>query len=294
MKYCKPLKKYDVAGFLPSSKWGIQLSHVSLHLKNTYYIFFLPLNNLFMKSQNYLPYFVFVLMIISCKKQAPAPVTVPVVFTSTTYQPLGSYDTLGKPAYLLPRDTISSTLLSFISNTLPDKIDLRTTNPDLLTTKAIADVAITQPSDVFITFVSQGGGFTNTFAFYTYPTTQPPAGTKDIPTITYVFPNSGNRTPLQRGDKVKLGRFNPGTSIGFVILQKAWDLTNHTIDNKAVHFCSNDVLNPEVAPELKKHAVLINYPAESKVLIGFEDVDRTTPTCDHDFNDVVFYCTVKP
>ena len=183
-------------------------------------------------------------------------------------------------------------MLSFISNTLPDKVDLRQSHPDLLTTKAIADIPITKTSDVFITYVSQGGGFTNTFAFYTYPTSKPPAGTKDIPLITYVFPNSGYKTALQRGDKVKLGTFNAGTSIGFVILQKGWDPLKHALDNKVVHFCSNDVLNPEVDPNLKKHAVLINYPAENKVLIGFEDVDRTTAICDHDFNDVVFYATV--
>jgi hypothetical protein len=58
-----------------------------------------------------------------------------------------------------------------------------------------------------------------------------------------------------------------------------------------VHFCSNDILNPEVDPKLKKHAVLINAP-DNRVLIGFEDLNRTLPQCDHDFNDVVVYSTV--
>ena len=248
-----------------------------------------------MKLKHYYP-ILFLLILISCKKEKKEPVTVPVEFTSTTYQTLGSYDSLGKPSYLLPRETVSPALLSFISNTLPAQTDLRTTHPDLLTTPAIADIAIKQPSNVFITFVTQGAGFgfSNAFAFYTYPTSQPPASTADIKTITYVFPNAGNGTPLVRGDKVKLGKFEAGTSVGFLILQKAWDATTHTLNDKAVHFCSNDVLNPEVDPALKKHAVLINYTPENKVLIGFEDVDRTTAICDHDFNDVVFYCTVTP
>jgi hypothetical protein len=207
---------------------------------------------------------------------------------------LGSYDASGEPAYLTTPDTISSQLLSFLNNTLSEGVNLTTTHPELLTNKAIADIAITQPSDVFITFVSQSGGYTNTFAFYTYPTTQPPASTEDIKTITYVFPNSGMLTPLHRGDKVKIGRFDPGTSIGLVLLQKGWDTTMHTLNNKVVHFCSNDVLNPEVDPNLKKHAVLINYPAENKVLIGFEDLDRTLPACDNDFNDLLLYATVTP
>jgi hypothetical protein len=44
---------------------------------------------------------------------------------------------------------------------------------------------------------------------------------------------------------------------------------------------------------LKKHAVLINYASESKVIIGFEDLDRTKADCDHDFNDAVLYATLQ-
>ena len=249
-----------------------------------------------MKVINYptLLIIIIISMFFSCKKEQKEPVTKPVEFTSTTYEALGTYDTLGKPTYLLTKDVVSAPMLSFIQGVLPDKQDLRTAHPEYFTTSAIADIPITAPSDVFITFVSRGGGLTNTFAFYTYPTNQPPTSTKDIHTIVYAFPNAGNRSTLERGDKIKLGRFEAGTSIGFVILQKGWDKITHTINNKTVHFCSNDVLNPEVAANLKKHAVLINYEPENKVLIGFEDLDRTTPECDHDFNDVVFYCTVKP
>ncbi|CAN5653493.1 hypothetical protein BH11BAC3_BH11BAC3_39630 [soil metagenome] len=241
----------------------------------------------------YLPLFVLIILSFSCKKDKQ-PVTRVVEFKSTTYQALGAYDSLGKPAYLQPRDIISPALLAFIKVSLPDRQDLTKTNPDLFTNKAIADITITTASNVFITYVSQGGSLTNSFAFYTYPTNHPPASTEDIKTITYIFPSSGSGTPLERGDKVKLGRFEPGTSVGFVLLQKGWDALTHTLNNKVVHFCSNDVLNPEVDVNLKKHAVLINYLPEGKVLIGMEDTDRTLPACDNDFNDVVFYCTVTP
>lgn len=244
-----------------------------------------------MNVKNCITWLIAPILFVSCKKDVS--VTRVVEFNTTSYVALGSYDASGKPSYLLTKDVISPALLNFISSTLPDKTDLRKSNPDLLTTKAIADIAITSPSEVMITYVSHGGGFTNTFAFYTYPTNKPPASTADISVITYVFPSSGDLTPLQSGDKVKIGNFNAGTSIGFVLLQKGWDPIAKAISNKVVHFCSNDILNPEVDPKLKKHAVLIDYPSENKVLIGFEDLDRTDPTCDHDFNDVVFYCTVK-
>lgn len=237
---------------------------------------------------------ILVLSLFACKKEDKS-VTKPVEFKETTYlTTLGTFDNSGKPNYLLPKDAISADLLSFVQQSLPDK-DLRTTHPELLTSTAIGDIDITQSSDVFITFVAQGSvSMRNALGFYTYPTNSSPGSPKDIKTITYIFPHAGVETALQPGDKVKIGRFNAGTSIGFVLLQNAWDYITYKLNNKAVHFCSNDVLNPEVDPKLKKHAVLLNYTPENKVLIGFEDLDRTTALCDHDFNDLVIYATVTP
>ncbi|MEJ6981975.1 DUF4114 domain-containing protein [Pedobacter sp. P351] len=233
-----------------------------------------------------------IFLTFSCKKNVTPPATSPVKFTSTTYKSLGTYDQSGKPNYLLTKDVISNGLLSFLNNTLPERTDLRKSNPELLTTKAIADIAITSRSKIFITFVSQATEFSNTIAFYTYPTNSPPASARDIKEITYIFPNAGSETPLTAGDKVDIGTFTPGTSVGFVLMKNGWNRSDKKINNDVVHFCSNDVLNPEFDSGLKKHAVLTNYNAENKVLIGFEDIDRTQPACDHDFNDVVVYASV--
>ena len=237
------------------------------------------------------PLLLIILLVSACKKD---PVTVPVSFTSTTYESLGTYDSSGRPDYLLTPDVISSNTQSLINSILIEKTDLRTTHPELLSNKAIADIAITTSSDVFVTFVSQLTTSANTLAFYIYPTNTPPASAKDIKTITYFFPSAGTGTKLKAGDKVKIGRFNAGISIGFVLMKSAWNSVTKTIDNNVVHFCSNDVLNPEVDPNLKKHAVLIDDAAENKVLIGFENTDRTSSLCDHDFNDIVIYATVTP
>lgn len=231
-------------------------------------------------------------MLCACKKEQP--LTTPVHFTSTTYQFLGTYDNTSKPNYLLQRDVISDDIINYIHNTLPEAKDLRRSNPELLSNKAIADITVTQKSDIYITFVSQGANLADAFAFYTYPTNAPPASAKDIKTITYVFPNAGHLSPLWAGDKVKIGTFDVGTSVGFVLMQNAWNDTTKKLNNDAVHFCSNDVLNPEVNSSLKKHAVLLDYSSsnQKKVLICFEDLDRTTPQCDQDFNDVIVYATV--
>lgn len=242
-----------------------------------------------MKLKSFIGLALIFLLINGCKKPDKQE-----KFASTTYERLGAFDSSGKPNYLLPPDDLSPSLLSYLNNMLRNGQDVSTSHPELLSSVAIADIPIKEPSDVFVTFVSQDGGYTNSLAFYTYPTKQPLKSDKDIQTITYIFPNSGIHTPLKPGDKVKIGRFEPGTSIGFVILQQGWDTLTKTLDSKVVHFCTNDILNPEADPKLKKHAVLINYPAENKLLIGFEDLLRTNPICDNDFNDVIFYCTVTP
>ncbi len=234
-----------------------------------------------------------VFLLSSCEKKEES-LTVPVKFTETTYQPLGTFDDFGKPTYLTTPDAISSSMLSYIANTLPERTDMRTSHPELLNTTAIGDIDISQQSDVFITFVSQGSGVPNTLAFYTYPTSKPPVTAKDIKEIKYIFPNAGQGTTLQAGDKVKIGKFQAGNSVGFVLLSNCWSPVSKQFNNEVVHFCSNDVLNPEVNPNLKKHAVLINYTQENKVIIGFEDLDRTRSDCDHDFNDVMVYATVTP
>jgi hypothetical protein len=245
-----------------------------------------------MKANLHAPLSIIIFLLLSsCQKEVSLemPELEP---TETKYLTLGSWDESGRPNYLVDRDAISSDLLSFIDKTLPQNKDLRTTNPGLLNNPSISSIVITKKSEVFITFVSGVTVLTNSFAFYTYPTNKPPSNIKDIRTITYVFPSAGQGTSLQAGDKVKIGRFDAGTSIGFVLLPNAWNTATKTVDNKAVHFFTTDGLNPEADPVLKKHAVFINYATENKILICFENVDRTKPECNHDFNDLVFYATV--
>lgn len=241
-----------------------------------------------MKTKNYLSLILVLLIFNACKKD---PVTKPVKFTSTTYDDLSTYNSQGKPDGLL-KDTIPPDLLYFIDTLLPDGKNLTKSHPELFSTSAIGDIKITSPSTVYITFVSQSGGLNNALGFYTYPTGQSPTKPQDISKITYVFPNAGSLTPLIAGNKMNIGNFTAGTSIGFVLLVNAWNQTSATLNNDAIHFLTNDALNPEVDPSLKKHAVLIPYAPANKTLIGFEDLDRTNAGCDNDFNDVLFYVKV--
>lgn len=227
---------------------------------------------------------------LACQKE---PLTKEVHFTSTEYKVLAPYDsTTGLPSNL-EKENVSPELLAFIKKNLPEREDLRKTNPLLLNSNTSTDLRITQKSTVYLTFVSEITRFTNAIAFYTYPTNTPPASPKDIKTITYFLPSAGVGTKLKAGDKINIGTFEPGTSIGLVLMKDSWVPETGALNKNAVHFCYNDVLNPEVDPQLKKHVVLLNYQPENKILIGFEDIDRTSSECDHDFNDVVLYASIQ-
>ena len=197
----------------------------------------------------------------------------------------------GLPANILP-DIISPALQLFMDTLLPEKHSLILTHPEYLSTTTIADLPIKQHSDVYITFVSQSSKYNNTLAFYTYPTNHPPLNISAVIDTNYIFPNCGATTSLQHGNKVKIGTFEAGTSIGFVLLVNGWNSDTHSVYDKGINFYSNDAFNPEADPNLKKHAVLISYKQENKVLIGFEDLNRTDPNCDGDFNDLLVYCTL--
>jgi len=232
-------------------------------------------------------------LLFSCAKNKPTPpaVTVPVKFTGTTYKTLGPYDDNGKPLNLQTPDVVSDSLLNFLHMMLPEHLNLETRHPELLASSALADIIVTQKTELYATFVSQGALYANAIGFYTYPTNSPLTSAADIKVITYIFPNAGGGTTLKAGDKVDMGTFDAGTSVGFVLMKDAWDPSIKTLNTDVIHYCSDDILNPEVNPQLKKHVVLLNYTPESKTLIGFEDTDRTYAGCDNDFNDVVFYIT---
>src|SRR3569623_881864 len=120
-------------------------------------------------------------------------------------------------------------MLSFINTTLPDGVNLTKTHPELFSNSAIGDITISKRSEVFMTYVSGASSLNaNSIAFYTYQTNQPPTTAQDVKTITYVFPNAGHLSGLKAGDKVSLGTFDVGTSLGFVLMENAWDTTNHT------------------------------------------------------------------
>ncbi|MBE9584731.1 LruC domain-containing protein [Mucilaginibacter sp. JRF] len=201
---------------------------------------------------------------------------------------------LGRPKYLEETgDVIDASLLKYVNASLPENVALTKSHPEYLTSSATTILKVTATSDVWVTFVSEGAGFLNTLAYYTYKTGTTPTEA-NISDAVVVFPNAsavGSAGGLNSGDKVKLGRFSAGTSIGFVLLQNAW--TGKGISLTGTKYFSNDALNPESSASLRRHSVLLYDDAHKLFLVGFEDLPRDTDS-DNDFNDVVFYATSNP
>ena len=207
------------------------------------------------------------------------------------------YDESGRPKNLEPVDQIDfSDLMRQINAALPEKEKVK---DKYIATQVPTDLKIEKLADVWITFVHEGADYRNSLGYYTYPTGQAPTRPEDINEIHLVFPNAslkggiGEGNMLQ-GDKVKIGRFPSGTSVGFVLLQDAYR-NGGTVEYRASKFYSTEGLNPEGDSRLKRHNVVLNNVAQRTFLIGFEDINRTPGQgSDQDFNDLVFYAQSNP
>lgn len=209
---------------------------------------------------------------------------------------LGKYDKNGVPNYLETRDRISSELLSYINASLPESLPVPTYHPRFISDNAETTLNITEMADVWITFVHEGAGYTNALGFYAYPTGNPPQTTADISKVTMAFPNTSFKNSgggLTSGDKVKLGRFEPGTSIGFVLLANGWRPTTQVVEMGLRQVFSHNYLNPETEQTKQAHTVLLYDDKNKLFLLGFEDLNRMEGS-DDDFNDAVFYVTSNP
>ncbi|MCI4671024.1 MAG: LruC domain-containing protein [Bacteroidia bacterium] len=211
---------------------------------------------------------------------------------------MGTYNSSGVPNYLEPtRDVIGSDLLSFINSSLPEGFPVPTYHPRYLDNTNKINLDIDSTADVWITFVHEGAGWRNTVGFYTYPTNNPPQIEDDLNSLNVIFPNysfQGGGGGLISGDKVYLGRHEAGTSIGFFLIANAWDGQSQSVGNGYYRIFSNKNLNPETDVTKQQHNVLLYDDVNELFLIGFEDINRESPSCDQDFNDAVFYVTANP
>jgi LruC domain-containing protein len=229
--------------------------------------------------------------------------TLPLMFQGTytahlksgsIYSYMGTWNAIGTPDYLAsPNDIISAAFLNDLNSSLPEKISVQTSHPSYLADGNEPNLKLTADADVWVTFVHEGAGFLNSLGYYTYQSGTSPTSISQIKKHTIIFPNVDYVRyggALVSGNKVFLGRFPAGTSIGFFLIQGGF--TSGTIQQKLT-FYSDKALNAETVASLKQHTVLLNDLQRKLLLLGFEDLSRQA-NCDNDFNDAVFYVTANP
>jgi hypothetical protein len=218
--------------------------------------------------------------------------------SAQSYQYLGDFTSNGTPLYLEnPSDVVSIETQEMISNSLPESYPVPDYNPQYITSGYDTDIKMQSAGDVWVTFVSEGAGYRNVLGFYTYDLNNPLTSAPAIEDVTIIFPNVsalGSGGGLQVGDKVKIGSFEAGTGIGWVLLANAWSSSAQAVGTGLWNLYSNPGFNPEADETLRYHNVLLADPDNERIILGFEDIRRDRSNCDNDFNDAIFYVTANP
>lgn len=214
---------------------------------------------------------------------------------------LSGWDSNGLPYYrTATRDVVTQSILQTVNAAVPEYILAPTAHPEYFANPIKANIEITEDADVWVTFVSEGAGYRSVMGYFTYPTNNPPQSVSDITNRYVILPNcsfSGSGGSLVSGDKVQLvykdgesytNRFPAGVSIGWFLISDGFN--NNAIGNGNWTLYSFDKFNPGKYQQ----TLVLNDPANKLMYITFEDISRTSASCDQDYNDVVFYCTSSP
>jgi len=229
-----------------------------------------------------------------------------VVWTFLKMPYSSNYDASGIARSFEEKKTFSVAFLTRLANALPEMKDVRKTNPGLITDDAGANLVLKKDADVYVTFLHEGAGYRNAFGFFTFDPKAPPTRKQDV-RETIIFPNSsfynsgGSSSGLRSGDTVRIGRFPKGTAIGFVVVANGFDSTTGVVTNATGGppggdwtFYTLRGLNPEPSDALRAHTVLLNDTEAGIIVLGMEDLMRSTSGCDHDFNDILFTISSVP
>ncbi|MAD98104.1 MAG: hypothetical protein CMB99_12330 [Flavobacteriaceae bacterium] len=222
------------------------------------------------------------------------------IHISGNYYYMGDFNTgssKGLPSYLEPNgDVLSQKFLDDVNASLPEQKPVPTNNPEYLTNGNELDVVVNQKSDVWITFVTEGAGYKNALGFYVFDTNDPPATVSEIDSIFVVLPNASLQYAggeLQAGDKVRLGTFEAGKTISWVLFQNAWTGSGVNV-NRQKYYSRVDFNTSETNPDKRQHTVQLMDIGRQLLLNAFEDLPRSWGQSDDDFNDLVWYVSANP
>jgi LruC domain-containing protein len=214
---------------------------------------------------------------------------------ATKFVYMGEYTSNGVPKYLESiNDVVDAVLLKDLNATLPEYKPVPVYHPEFVAATVPDNIELLQSSDVWITYITEGAGWMNSIGYFVFNTNNPPLSSANIDTVKIIFPNLSNNASgggLFPGNKVYLGRFPSGKSIGFCLVSHGWNGLGVYVGKDV--FYSIPSLNPETNPSLKKHTLILKDNNRQQFLFSFEDQNRTG-FVDNDFNDGICYIRVSP
>ena len=209
---------------------------------------------------------------------------------------MGTYNSQGVPNYLVsPNDPVDATLLNDLNATLPERKAVPVYHPEFIASTVPNNLNLIETCDVWITYITEGATWLNSLGFFVFNTDQPPQSAAQIDTIHIIFPNlsnSGSGGGLTPGNKVYLGRFPAGKSLGWVIVPNGWKNNGVSVGSYVLY--SIPEFNPETSASLNKHMLILRDPTRLEFMYSFEDWRRDDRSCDNDFNDGVLYVKANP
>jgi len=185
----------------------------------------------------------------------------------------------------VPNDIIPSkpceTLYKSITGMFPEHKFNHELHPELFSDTVQKNILLTQESEVYVSYISEGASIENTLGWYSYNAASPPGSRDDID-MQLIFPHI-SQSVLKAGDMLKLGsgKFKAGTVIGFFIIVGGWN--DGTVNyNRPTHFTDINLNTNH-----NQQHVLFKEGNCGDIVMAFEDKDLSQNS-DFDFNDVIF------
>lgn len=174
-----------------------------------------------------------------------------------------------------------------IMEDFPEHTNVKAGKPELFEGATRKEIVLKSASDVYVTYISEGASYSNTFGWYSYNPNAKPGQASEVE-LHVLFPHVSDRV-LRQGDRLKLGdqQFPAGTVVGFFLIIRGWEGGAINYDNTTYY------TDMGWNPNGEQQHVLFRNATIGDLVLTFED-ELTSQDSDQDFNDLIFTVTDNP